>query len=422
MRATSTLLTGIALVVTGATFLPAPTYAALDEAAYAGHIMSVHEQHEKELREYLLAETAQYRTAFPAGAHLTDVLYVQGKTHLEGRDEHQALASYLGSLILGTGGEYRAACADEARRIARAEKPWKDAPDSLLARIDQTVTGSAADRHHAYLDAIVWLKSKKLHERTLRDCRAFIARYPDDARVPMVQRWIGDVYLRKGDYEAAVSAYDAVEKLFPNARELPHLWYNKGILLAAELDRAKEAEALFTQVLETYGDSGYARRALRARGDIRIRELGQFDAGIQDLWLMVERYPDHPDTRAVLIEIAESEEKEKRYGKAVEAYLTIPDRFPEPADPAVEAMQTAAELAEKRLDDQERAARILLDIATRYPDHPEAVEALFDAADEYKSLGRNADAIAALQRIIEAHPQTKHSQDATKEIAKLQGK
>jgi len=420
MRATSTILSGIALVATGAILLPVPAGAALDEAAYAGHIVAVHERHEKDLRDYLVAEAEQYRAVFPEGASLTDVLYIQGKAYEEKRDEHHALASYLGALMLGTGGEYRAACGDEARRLAREEKPWKDAPDSLLARIDQTTSGSAADRHHAYLETLVWLKSKKLHDRSLRDLRAFVARYPGDARVPVVQRWIGDVYLRKNDYQAAVSAYDAVEALFPDARELPHLWYNKGILLAAELDRPADAEALFTQVIEQYGDSGYARRAFRARGDVRIRELEQFDAGIQDLWSMVERYPDHPETRAVLIEIAESEEKEKRYGKAVEAYLTIPDRFPEPADPAVEAMKTAADIAEGDLDDRERAARILLDVATRYPSHEEAVEALFDAAEHYEKIGRKADAIAALQRIVEAHPQTKHSQDAMKEIADLQ--
>lgn len=416
----ATAITGITLAVTA--MVPGKSFAALDEPAYHGHLVAVYERHEKDLRDYLIAETEQYRRVFPDGSRLTDVLYIQGKTHDENRDRHQALAAFVGALYLGSGGEYRAACADEARRIARAEKPWKDAPDTLLTLIDRNVTGSIPDRHHAYVEALVSMKSDRLYERTLGECRSFIARYPGDDRVPVVQRWVGDVYLRKGDYDAAAVAYDAVEALFPGARELPHLWYNKGILLAAELDRPKDAVTLFTRVLDEHGDSGYARRALRARGDVRIRDLDAFDEGIADLWLAVERYPDHADTRGVLADIAAHEEKAKRYGKAVEAYLIVPDRFPDPADDAVAAMLKAAELSRKRLDDDERAARIHLDVATRYPDHKQATPSLFEAADAYEGLGRHADAIAALQRIVETRGQTAPGRDAAKKIEKLQAK
>jgi len=98
----------------------------------------------------------------------------------------------------------------------------------------------------------------------------FVKYYPSTAFAPNAQYYIGDLYLRKKDYDNAIQAFDAVlEQYSDNSKTAPaHLKKGEALLAQGHRDAAARE---FRDIITRYADSD-APTVSRARAD--LKDLG----------------------------------------------------------------------------------------------------------------------------------------------------
>ncbi len=116
------------------------------------------------------------------------------------------------------------------------------------------------------------------------------------------------------------------------------------------------------------GDEGAAQAAY----DVGVRHvnLGNAVAARSSFEHFVERYPNSTLAPAAYIHLGELLSVEERFSEAVEAYLTVPERFPA-ADQVPEALYRAA-LVQIEVEDMDSARQLLERLVNTYPEHRHA--------------------------------------------------
>lgn len=103
-------------------------------------------------------------------------------------------------------------------------------------------------------------------DRAVESLRAFLARYPQDARVPDARLRLGEAYFGQGRYAEALQEYKAVAQQFPSSPQVPTALYLQAQARLAQGDRSgcqllREVADLYPQAPE----AASARQVLAAR-------------------------------------------------------------------------------------------------------------------------------------------------------------
>ncbi|MGD0266057.1 MAG: tetratricopeptide repeat protein [Candidatus Methylomirabilota bacterium] len=103
-------------------------------------------------------------------------------------------------------------------------------------------------------------------DRAVDSFRAFLARYPQDARVPDARLRLGEAYFGQGRYAEALQEYEAVAQQFPSGPQVPTALYLQAQVRLAQGDRSgcqllREVADLYPQAPE----AASARQVLAAR-------------------------------------------------------------------------------------------------------------------------------------------------------------
>jgi len=104
------------------------------------------------------------------------------------------------------------------------------------------------------------------YERAIDNFRAFLAQYPQDARVPDARLRLGEAYFGQGRYAEALREYEAVAQQFPSGPQVPTSLYLQAQARLAQGDRSgcqllREVADLYPQAPE----AASARQVLAAR-------------------------------------------------------------------------------------------------------------------------------------------------------------
>ncbi len=113
-----------------------------------------------------------------------------------------------------------AAAAPPAPSPLKAETP-APAKEGQIASIS---AGSADELYSAGLTEF----ARQSYERSAEDFRAFIAKYPRDARVPDARFWLADSYFAQQRYAEAIPEYEALLRQFPDSRRVPAALLKQG--------------------------------------------------------------------------------------------------------------------------------------------------------------------------------------------------
>jgi len=104
------------------------------------------------------------------------------------------------------------------------------------------------------------------YERSIDNLRAFLAQYPQDARVPDARLRLGEAYVGQGRYAEALQEYEAVVQQFPSSPLVPTALYLQAQTRLAQGDRSgcqllRDVADLYPQAPE----AASARQILAAR-------------------------------------------------------------------------------------------------------------------------------------------------------------
>jgi len=130
---------------------------------------------------------------------------------------------------------------------------------------------------------------------------------------------LGDLEAERGKTRAALAAWSKIPELEIASG---HLVYAKLEATYAALGKPREFETFVRRLLDTHADDPGLRlalaRHLSARGDV--------DLAVQELSVVLERWPDHIEARGVLARLFLSEHREADAARALGDLLDVLDR------------------------------------------------------------------------------------------------
>ena len=206
----------------------------------------------------------------------------------------------------------------------------------------------------------------------------------------------GQTLAARGDGPAAVAAFDAALRNFPQSALRPAIRFAKGQTLFEEGDYGK-AVAQYDSLVAVHPESPLAARARYATGDAYYNrgDYRQAERAYRDV---LERYPQSPYVADALTGLQYALNVQGRSAEAAAALRAFVDANPGGADTAALQFQMA-EVAFQS-GDLQSAVDGLQRFLREYPRQDRAPGARLLLARAYEGLGRSADAVAQYRAVL----------------------
>jgi TolA-binding protein len=246
----------------------------------------------------------------------------------------------------------------------------------------------------------IGLDSKKPAD--LEAARAAFAEVPvkfaKSKHVPAALYYQAECLYQSGKLAEAAVAYQKVIVAHPDSDLLPDVYYALGTT-QQELGQDREAAATFTAFLQKFPRD-------RQAGDCRLR-LGQallrqkLYAEAAAVFGQAAALPDFADADFALMQQAHCLYEQKQLAQAAGLYETLPRKFPKSRHAGLALLSAGKCWFQAGKYPQAQA-----DLAAVDPRAAEAPEAAYWLGQTLTRLGRPAEALAALEKAIAAHPQS----------------
>ncbi len=382
----------------------------------------VFEQDEKNLYDYLIDELLNYIQDHPDSTDTAEALLLLSKSYQNRGKEYEALAASLELLYLFPGAANRQECLNFATSIITTERSFDADEAKYTALVNETVAGiSRADRFYEYLGMLIKLDEKDLYDWTINAARSYCSQFPNDGRLDNVQKWIGDIYLEKGDEWQASMSYLKLDYTHPNSPLLPETRYLRSKILYEELREYELAVQSLEQIAATWPTHEYAAASLFMIGEIYENKLKDYDKAILYYRKLVDMFPQYPKSVNALLSIGEINAKRlDKYPEAIAAYNEFVEKYRSNPQ-GVEALLRVAELYEDEVKDYTQAAAYYAQVAEIYPTYDDAPDCLIKAGEiSEDKLGDYKQAVIYYQMVLNTFPDHKKAKDAKKKLDKAQ--
>jgi len=138
--------------------------------------------------------------------------------------------------------------------------PVEAVPPATAATAEPT--SADEEKEKLYYEAAFDLIKTRDFDQAEQALSGFLHSYADSSYAANAQYWLGEVYLVKGDLEAARAAFAAVAEKWPSHSKVPDALYKQADA-CARLKQSAEATRLLKQVVQSYPDSSAAKLAAR---------------------------------------------------------------------------------------------------------------------------------------------------------------
>ena len=203
----------------------------------------------------------------------------------------------------------------------------------------------------------------KQYDEALTNLQGALGRKPGSPSAPQANLLVARIYDRQRRTEAAMAAYVAVKDRYPRDPITAEALFRLAELVqdTKQADRLQVARGYLNQVVNDFGSSSLAPRALQWRAAIEDRQnlktndsvVGKpVPASLVTLRQLAERYPTSAPAEEALWKLASEYQDLKRFDLAAAALTDLGRRFPRTR---YDAWWEAGELYEKRLKDDASA-------------------------------------------------------------------
>ena len=124
---------------------------------------------------------------------------------------------------------------------------------------NNTTRTNPADEQISYLAAYELVKNKKFDEALIA-MQTFVTQHPQGGYTANAQYWLGELYLVKKDYPAAIEHFEVVLQQFPSSSKSAASLLKIGYALAAS-GKKQDAITRLQQVVKNYPDTNTAQLA-----------------------------------------------------------------------------------------------------------------------------------------------------------------
>lgn len=252
---------------------------------------------------------------------------------------------------IAASGNFSVAIKDYESIYARTDSEYTRAHLNLLSGQAYLALGEAEQAYQRFLDSV------ENYPKAYDSYTGLVALVNDGVPVNELDRGLVDYYA--GQYSVAIAAFDRYLASGQEAQDGTAHFF-KGLSLRVLGDNS--GALLEWQILiENYSNDPYFSPAWDERVDTYWAYLDQYDLAVQTSLAFSQNYPEHPQ--------------------------------------APEFLFAAARIAERN-NDLGRSALLWLQLATDYPNDPQAFRAAFLAGIQYFRLGENHQAETAFERAL----------------------
>jgi tol-pal system protein YbgF len=139
--------------------------------------------------------------------------------------------------------------------VADAKTPTQTAA-SKAAPLPAT---SSSPQDQIYQQALSLVKQQN-YAQAIKLFNSYIAQFPKGQHVAGCHLWLGEVYQKTGQTNAAASEFQTVVNQFPNSKEVPSAILKLGFM-ASEQNNYKQAKSFFTTVQKQYPNTSASQLA-----------------------------------------------------------------------------------------------------------------------------------------------------------------
>jgi TolA-binding protein len=136
----------------------------------------------------------------------------------------------------------------------------------------------------------IYAEDVKNYEEAIRECEAFIARYPDSSQTSYVEFYIGKLAYLNRDYAGAAGQLDGFQKRYREHPQVGQAMLLAGLSRMAE-GNTQEAIGRFSQVIRRYPDGDLAPRSKFLIGYAQLSEQ-KYDASLETFGQLIEQFPE----------------------------------------------------------------------------------------------------------------------------------
>ncbi|MBN2288481.1 MAG: tetratricopeptide repeat protein [Candidatus Glassbacteria bacterium] len=353
-------------------------WAALPEET--GYFQLLKEKYQSDPVSYAAALTDElsiFRDIYPGSVKMDSVEFFLADLYDKNRNEAAALATYLKIVFVYPSSPLIPPCLLNLQRLAGARKDGITslfADDELKAlkgfvlKIleDELTSGGGQAGYLEFIRVLSDAAVVSLAQYTINECRHYLYRLGYEEQADRVAVIRGDMHCLRKEWRRAIVAYRTVPLIAP------------------------------------YGDA--VAESILKTGDIYFRRLEDFRMASDIYRSVIEQYPSSIEAARASVYLAEVDEAQKNYARAVLQLEDTAKRFPFP-EIRMDSYARIARLFLERQDNTEKAILFYERHVSEYPEDPRSAEILIRIGDLYEKKTKDySGAIGAYRRLAELFP------------------
>ena len=414
------------LVALAAIAFAAPCVCAADAAAalefYKKQALTLPADPGKEERAFAktladgLGTWAQQNAHQPA---VKDALLLQARLYVRAEDYDRALVTLFQLRNMYPEADLSLLNPLMASAVMAVNAKQRDQATALFAAAVPADLKTPAQRQAQALFALSKLSGRSLYEPAAEAFEKFFVTYPNYEASDLVELWYGDLHRVNGNYLAAISQYKKASELYPKTPYRAASLRLIGDIYADNLKDTANAMGTYTQVLREFPGSSETGIVYKHMA-ILDENNKQYDSALINYDKAIELLGTTPAAYEAYLGKADVYTKTKNFDAAYNTLHQTAQAFSANSAQSTEALLKAADLARKKMRDQNKYIQSMEKALLMHPKGPQAPQLMYDLGRAYEQQKRNAQAIEIYKKLIISHPTDKVASSAQSRLSRLE--
>lgn len=348
-----------------------------------------------------------------------DALLLQARLYVRAEDNNRALVTLFKLRHMYPEMDLSVLNPLMADAVLAVNAKQRDQATALFTSTLSADEKTPAQRQAQALFALSKLSGRELYEPSAQAFEDFFSAYPDYESSDLVELWYGDLHRVNGNYLAAISQYKKAGELYPKTPYRAASLRLIGDIYADNLKDTANAMGTYTQVLREFPGSSETGIVYKHMA-ILDENNKQYDSALINYDKAIELLGTTPAAYEAYLGKADVYTKTKNFDAAYNTLHQTAQAFSANSAQSTEALLKAADLARKKMRDQNKYIQSMEKALLMHPKGPQAPQLMYDLGRAYEQQKRNAQAIEIYKKLIISHPTDKVASSAQSRLSRLE--
>ena len=348
-----------------------------------------------------------------------DALLLQARLYVRAEDNNRALVTLFKLRHMYPEMDLSVLNPLMADAVLAVNAKQRDQATALFTSTLSADEKTPAQRQAQALFALSKLSGRELYEPSAQAFEDFFSAYPDYESSDLVELWYGDLHRVNGNYLAAISQYKKAGELYPKTPYRAASLRLIGDIYADNLKDTANAMGTYTQVLREFPGSSETGIVYKHMA-ILDENNKQYDSALINYGKAIELLGTTPAVYEAYQGKADVYTKTKNFDAAYNTLHQTAQAFSANSAQSTEALLKAADLARKKMRDQNKYIQSMEKALLMHPKGPQAPQLMYDLGRAYEQQNRDAQAVEMYKKLIISHPTDKIASSAQSRLSRLE--